>query len=129
MLKQIDWLLVKGYFRSYAICLISLLSLYIIVDLFMHLDDFFTNNTNGLGEVVRRITAYYGYVVPQLFDRLAEPIVLMAGMFTVAMMQRNNEHLPMLSAGVPTQRIVAPILLCACFMMGLSVLNQEVLIP
>src|SRR5947209_2767102 len=53
----------------------------------------------------------------------------MAGMFTVAMMQRNNEHLPMLSAGVPTQRIVAPVLLCACFMLGLSVLNQEMLIP
>jgi lipopolysaccharide export system permease protein len=129
MLKQIDWLLVKGYFRSYAICLTSLLSLYIIVDLFMHLDDFFTNNTKGLTEVLERIGVYYGYRVPQLFDRLAEPIVLMAGMFTVAMMQRNNEHLPMLSAGVPTQRIVAPVLLCAGFMLGVSVLNQEMLIP
>src|SRR6478672_4408667 len=104
LFKQIDWLLIKGYFKSYAICLISLLSLYVVVDLFMHLDDFFHNNSQGLGAVVKRVGLY-------------EAIVLMAGMFTVAMMQRNNEHLPLLSAGVPTQRIVAPILLCAFVML------------
>jgi lipopolysaccharide export system permease protein len=129
MFKQIDWLLVKGYFKSYLICLVSLLSLYIVVDLFMHLDDFFSNNARSLGVVVYRVTLYYGYRVPQLFDRLCEAIVLLAGMFTVAMMQRNNEHLPMLSAGVPTQRIVAPILLCAFFMVGVTIVNQELLIP
>jgi lipopolysaccharide export system permease protein len=129
MFKQIDWLQIKGYFKSYAICLISLLSLYIVVDLFMHLDDFFSNGAHGLGDVTRRVTAYYGYRVPQFFDRLCEAIVLLAAMFTVALMQRNNEHLPMLSAGVPTQRIVAPVLFCAFFMVTLSVLNQELLIP
>jgi lipopolysaccharide export system permease protein len=129
LFKQIDWLLIKGYFKSYAICLISLLSLYVVVDLFMHLDDFFHNNAHGLGAVVKRVGLYYAYRVPQLFDRLCEAIVLMAGMFTVAMMQRNNEHLPLLSAGVPTQRIVAPILLCAFVMLGLQVANQELVIP
>jgi lipopolysaccharide export system permease protein len=129
MFKQIDWLLIKGYFKAYLICLVSLLSLYIVVDLFMHLDDFVTNNARGLKDIIVRVSAYYGYRIPQLFDRLCEAIVLLAAMFTVAMMQRNNEHLPMLSAGVPTQRIVAPVLGCACFMICLSVLNQELLIP
>jgi lipopolysaccharide export system permease protein len=45
------------------------------------------------------------------------------------MMQRNNEQVPLLSAGVPTQRIVAPVVVCACVMMTLTVLNQELLIP
>lgn len=127
--RQIDWLLVKDYFRSYLICLVSLLSLYVVVDLFMHLDDFFAGSSRGLGTVTYRIGAYYAYRIPQLFDRLCEAIVLLAGMFTVTMMQRNNEHLPLLSAGVPTQRIVAPILCCAVFMIGLQVANQELLIP
>ena len=43
MFRQIDRLQIRGYFKSYLICLVSLLSLYIIVDLFMHLDDFFSN--------------------------------------------------------------------------------------
>jgi lipopolysaccharide export system permease protein len=127
--RQIDWLLIKGYFRSYVICLVSLLSLYVVVDLFMHLDDFFAGNKSGLGVVAYRIGTYYAYRIPQLFDRLCEAIVLLAGMFTVAMMQRNNEHLPLLSTGVPTQRVVAPILCCAFFMIGLQIANQELVIP
>src|SRR5262249_26320271 len=99
------------------------------VDLFTHLDDFFHGNSRGLLVVCKRVGLYYAYRVPQLFDRLCEAIALLAAVFTVAMMQRNNEHLPMLAAGVPTQRIVAPIRCCAFFMLGLQVANQELLIP
>lgn len=129
MFKQIDWLMITGYFKSYFICLTSLLTLYIVVDLFTNLDDFVQANAKGLQVVLFRIVSYYAYRVPQFFDRLCEAIVLLAAMFTVAMMQRNNEQVPLLSSGVPTQRIVAPVLACACIMMTLTVLNQELLIP
>jgi lipopolysaccharide export system permease protein len=130
MVKQIDRLMIQGYFKAYFVCLVSLLSLYIVVDLFTNLDDFIHNNSdNGLANVLTRIGSYYGFRLPQFFDRLCEAIVLLAGMFTVAMMQRNNEQLPLLSAGVSTHRIVAPIIGCACFMMTLTTLNQELVIP
>src|SRR5690349_4686116 len=106
MFKQIDRLMIRGYLKSYFICLVSLLTLYIVVDLFTNLDDFVQSGARGLQVVLLRIVSYYGYRVPQFFDRLCEAIVVLAGMFTVAMMQRNNEQLPLLSAGVPTQRIV-----------------------
>src|SRR4051812_29038943 len=120
MFKHIDRLMIQGYFKSYAVCLISLLSLYVVVDLFTNLDDFIHHNSSGLRPVVERIVSFYGYRVPQFFDRLCEAIVLLAAMFTVAMMQRNNEQIPLLSAGVSTQRIVAPVLCSACFMMTLT---------
>src|SRR4051812_33595453 len=129
MFKHIDWLMIRGYFKSYAICLVSLLTLYVVVDMFTNLDDFVQQNSPGLQAVLLRIGSYYGYRVPQFFDRLCEAIVLLAAMFTVAMMQRNNEQIPLLSAGVSTQRIVAPVLMCACIMLTLTVLNQELVIP
>src|SRR5262249_16015569 len=129
MLKHIDRLMIVGYFKWYLICLVSLLTLYIVVDLFTNLDDFVQAGARGLQAVVFRIVSYYGYRIPQSFVRLCEAIVLLAAMFTVAMMQRNNEQLPLLSAGVSTQRIVAPVVLCACVMMLLTVANQELLIP
>jgi lipopolysaccharide export system permease protein len=129
MFKQIDRLMIRGYFKSYIVCLVSLLSLYIVVDLFTNLDDFIHNNQKGLMPMLERIGSYYSYRVPQLIDRLCEAIVLLAAMFTVAMMQRNNEQIPLLSAGVSTQRIVAPVLLCACFVMMVTLLNQEFIIP
>src|SRR3712207_5644612 len=50
-------------------------------------------------------------------------------MFTVAWMQRNNELLPLLSAGVSTRRVVLPVLVSAWVMLTLAVVNGELLIP
>ena len=111
-MNLLDRTLIRGYLKAYLVCLVSLLSLYIVVDLFTNAEDFF-EHTHGLGNILRHVGSYYGYRSSQIFDRLSEAIVLMAAMFTVATMQRNNELLPLLSAGVPTHRVVRPVLLLA----------------
>ncbi len=78
---------------------------------------------------MRTIGTYYGCKITQIFDRLCEAIALLAATFTVAWMQRNNELLPLLSAGVSTRRIVAPVLFAAFATLGLSVVNQELILP
>jgi lipopolysaccharide export system permease protein len=128
IVKLIDRQMIRGYFKSYIICLTSLLSLYVVVDLFTNLDDF-TSHNQGLWESLLRIFTYYAYRLAKIFDQLCEAIVLLAAMFTVAWMQRNNEQVPLLSAGVSTRRIVFPVLLSAFFMLGLTVVNQELIIP
>jgi lipopolysaccharide export system permease protein len=128
MFKLIDRLMIRGYFKAYAICLICLLSLYIVVDLFTNIDDF-AQGAKGLEQVLHRIGMYYGYNLFPFFDRLCEYIVLLAAVFTVAWMQRNNEQVPLLSAGISTRRIVAPVILSASFMLFLTLLNQELIIP
>src|SRR5205085_5391982 len=128
MTKLLDRLLTRSYVKAYVICLVSMLGLYIVVDLFMNLEDF-AENQNGLLPVLLRIGQYYGIRVTQIFDRLCEAIVLLAAMFTVAWIQRCNEQMPLLSAGISTRRIVLPVLLCAWAMLSLAVLNQELVIP
>jgi lipopolysaccharide export system permease protein len=127
-MKLLDRLLIRQYIKAYLVCLVSLLSLYIVVDLFTNLEDF-AEHHDGLLPVLRHIGIYYGYKVSQIFDRLCEAIVLMAAAFTVALLQRNNELIPLLSAGVSTRRVVRPVLLTACAMLGLAVANQELVIP
>jgi len=128
VIKYIDWLLVKGYFKAYLVCLVSLLSLYIVIDMFMNLDEF-TSHHHGLVPVLKHIAGFYGYRIPKFFDQLCEPIVLLAAMFTVALMQRSNELIPLLSAGVSTRRVVLPVLVSAWIMLSLAVANCELLIP
>src|SRR5881397_2308497 len=111
-MRLLDRLLIWSYVKSYLICLVSLLSLYIVVDLFTNLEDFAQQETS-LVPVLKTIGTYYGYRVSQIFDRLCEAIVLLAAMFTVAWVQRHNELLPLLSAGVPTRRVIRPVLLAA----------------
>lgn len=127
-MSLLDRLLIRSYLKAYVVCLISLLSLWVIVDLFTHVEDF-VGRGKGLLPVLKHIGVYYGYRVTQIFDQLCEVIVLLAAMFTVAWMQRHNELLPLLSAGVSTRRVVRPVLLAACLVLTLGVLNQELLIP
>jgi lipopolysaccharide export system permease protein len=127
-MNLIDRLLLRGFLKAYLVCLVSLLSLYIVVDLFTNLEDFAEHHTS-LVPILKHVGTYYGFKVTQIFDRLCEAIVLMAAAFTVALTQRNNELIPLLSAGVSTRRVVRPILLGACVMLGLSIANQELVIP
>jgi lipopolysaccharide export system permease protein len=128
MMKQIDRLLIRGYFQSFFICLVSLLSLYIVVDLFTNLDEF-TSHHRNFWHVLEHIVTYYSYRISHIYDLLSEVIVLLAAVFTVAWMQRCNELVPLLSAGVSTRRVVRPVLFSACFMLGVAVANQELVIP
>lgn len=123
-----DRVLVRSYLKAYAVVLVSLLSLYIVVDLFTNVDEF-TSSRHGLARVLQRIGVYYAYRITHIFDKLCEAIVMLAAMFTVAWMQRSNELAPLLSAGVSTRRVVRPVLLSAFVMLVVSMLNQELIIP
>jgi lipopolysaccharide export system permease protein len=127
-MKLVDRTLFAAFLKAYLLCLVSLLSLYVIIDLFTKLDDF-AEQVHGLGPLVRHVATYYGYQSIRIFDQLCESIVLLAAMFTVVWVQRNNELLPLLSAGVPTRRVLRPVLAGATLMVGLGVANQELVIP
>jgi lipopolysaccharide export system permease protein len=129
MLRILDRQMIFSYIKAYIVCLVSLLGLFIVVDLFTNLDEFTHSQKGGLRPVLEHIGKYYGYKSTQIFDRLCEAIVLLAAMFTVAWTQRNNELLPLLSAGVSTRRAVQPVLIAACAMLGLAILNQEMVLP
>ncbi len=126
--KLLDRQMFFSYVRSYLVCMVSLLGLFIVVDLFMNLDDFM-HATNDIPSMIQYVATYYAYNTLKVFDRISEAIILLSAMFTVGMMQRNNELLPLLSAGVSARRVVAPVLTGALCMLGLSVLNQELLLP
>jgi lipopolysaccharide export system permease protein len=128
MLTIHDRQMIFNYVKAYLFCLVSLTGLFIVVDLFMNLEDF-TAQRKDFESVVKFVGVYYGYKTFFIFDRLCESVVLLAGMFTVAWMQRNNELLPLLSAGISTRRAVFPVLVCASAMMALVELNQEFALP
>src|SRR4030095_4503096 len=63
------------------------------------------------------------------YDQISGVITMMAAIFTVTWMQRNNELLAMLAAGISTQRVIRPVLVSAVAISGLAVLNQELIMP
>ncbi len=128
MISILDRMLLFAFARSYLIVAVCLICLFIVIDLFTHLDAY-VNRPGGLAAIALHIAHYYGVRLPQVFDYLAEGITLMAATFTVAWMLRNNELLPQLSAGVPTRRVTRPVLCGSLLTLMLPPLNQEFVIP
>ena len=122
----LDRMLFLSFLRAYFIVLTSTLSLYIVIDLFTNIDDFLSASPQFV-EVAKYIVSYYAIRVLQYFDRLCETLSLLAAMFTVAGLQRNNELMPILSAGVSTRRVLRPILLArpACSASASSTKNSS----
>lgn len=128
MIATLDRMVLGAFFRSYLIVWTSLISLFVVIDLFTHLDAY-VNRPGGFVTIAGYIARYYMFRTPQVFDFLAEPITLIAATFSVAWMQRNNELLPQLSAGIPTLRIIRPLLFGAMITLTFAPLNQEFIIP
>jgi len=122
----LDRMFFVNYVRSYSIMLTCLLSLYIILDLFTNLDDF---SGRGFQAMLLHVFKYYSTRISQIFDRLSIFLPLLGAVFTVVWMQRNNELLPQLSAGISTRRVLRPILFGSMLTIALGPINQEFIIP
>lgn len=116
-----------AFFKAYVICFIALVGLYVVIDAFANLDEF--SEVSGGVKLFRTMGRYYLVRLSLFYDRLCGVIVMMAAIFTVTWMQRNNELLAMLAAGIGTKRVIRPVLIGALLVNSLAVANQEWVMP
>ena len=128
MLRTLDRYILKGFLVNYLIAMGVMISLCIVLDLLMNLDEFTERGLPG-GQVIANIGNYYGYQMFSYFSQLAGMIVVVAAAFTLARLQRNNELTAVLSAGVSLYRVAAPVIVAGILTNALVVLNNEVIVP
>src|SRR4051794_29895135 len=116
-----------NFVKAYVICFIALVGLYVVIDAFSNLDEF-AKAVDGTLAVLRHMGWYYLVRMSLFYDRLCGVIAMMAAIFTVTWMQKNNELIAMLAAGVSTRRAIRPVLVSAILVSALGVLNQEYLL-
>src|SRR6516165_10325593 len=117
-----------AFLKAYVICFTSLVGLYIVIDAFSNFDEF-TKRASGGRELFEVMSRYYLVHMSEFYDRLCGVISMMAAIFTVTWLQRNNELLAMLAAGISTQRVIRPVIISAILVSGLAVANQETIMP
>src|SRR4051794_25610706 len=118
----------RAFFKAYVICFTALVGLYIVIDAFSNLDEF-SKRAEGAVELFQVMGRFYLVHMSQFYDRLCGVIGMMAAIFTVTWMQRNNELLAMLAAGISTQRVIRPVWVSTILVSLLAVVNQEVIMP
>jgi lipopolysaccharide export system permease protein len=128
-MKILDRYIMKSFLTGYAIAFCVLVGLWIIIDLFVNLDEFAEQSDLGIRAVSLHILTFYGLHATVYFRDLAGIITVVAAVFCLGKMVRDNELVAMLASGVSTQRIVVPILCLAMLSTAFWVADQELLIP
>ncbi|MCA1682605.1 MAG: LptF/LptG family permease [Actinobacteria bacterium] len=117
-----------SYLKAYVICFTALVGLYIVIDAFSNFDEF-TKRASGVVEIFAIMGRFYLVHLAEMYDRLCGVIGMMAAIFTVTWMQKNNELLAMLAAGISTQRVIRPVIYSSMIVSLLAVANQELIMP
>src|SRR3954462_3885918 len=118
----------RAFFKPYVICFTALVGLYIVIDAFSNFDEF-SKRAEGAVEMFSIMGRFYLVHMSQFYDRLCGVIGMMAAIFTVTWMQKNNELLAMLAAGISTQRVIRPVWVSSILVSLLAVFNQEAIMP
>jgi lipopolysaccharide export LptBFGC system permease protein LptF len=125
----IDRYIIGSFLRAYLILVAVGLGVYIVSDLLVNLDGFIENRELNFTEIINAIFDYYYHNLPLYFSQLAGPVMTFAGAFTLAMMLRNNEMTALVSAGMPLQRLAAPVFVCAALLVSVWMVNREFILP
>jgi lipopolysaccharide export system permease protein len=72
---------------------------------------------------------YYAGRVPWFLDLVARVAALVAGVFVVTWLQRNNEMTSLMAAGVSRWRVLRPVVIGVVLLSVLQVINRELVIP
>jgi lipopolysaccharide export system permease protein len=127
-MQTYDRYLIRLFVRVLIVCFVSITGLYIVVDACGNANEFvdYSKSQDGLLPV---LTDYYSSRVPWFFDQISALLTLVAAMFAIASLKRSNEMTALMAAGIPTWRIVRPLIFAALAISLMAAANRELLIP
>ncbi|MFN0198713.1 MAG: LptF/LptG family permease [Planctomycetaceae bacterium] len=125
-----DRYLIRRFLHVFVIGFISLFGLYVVMDGFTNVDNFQALCPGeGIGMVLQVMARHYLFQAFDFFGQIGPILVVISTMVVFGLLQKHSEIYPILSAGVPTFRLMIPIMTIAGVMLLLIGLNQELLIP
>jgi len=125
-----DRYLLRCFFHTFGACFITTYGLVIVIDLLENLDEFLTRNGDrGTLSLMQSIVECYAYQSVFFIDRAGPALTIVALMVLLILLQRSGELHPLLAAGIPMYRVLAPLMLAASGVYLLLALNQEFVVP
>lgn len=125
----LDRYVARLFLSAYALLLAAGFAMYVFADVLVNFDEFTEDHSKSTLEVLAMMADFYGYNLPMYFAQLGGPMMAIAASFTFALMLKHNEMTALVSAGMPLQRLLVPVLVCSMPLMALWLANNEILIP
>lgn len=127
-MRVIDRYVFFLFLRVFLICCTCLTGMYIIGDFVENLNEFITAAAEH-GGLFRLMGLYYLGRIPWFLDLIARVAALVAGVFAITWLQRNNEMTALMAAGISRWRIIQPVLIGVVLVSLVQVVNREIVIP
>lgn len=128
MLTVLDRYILRSLLINYLIALGVMLSLYLVLDMFVNMDEF-TEQGYPLLQVLGNMADYYGAHLFLYYAQLSGVIALFACAATIARLRKLNELTAILASGVSLYRVAAPVVCFGIVTSALMVVDTEWLIP
>lgn len=116
--------LVGEFLRILALCLVSFVLLYLVVDFFDRFDDFLKHRAE-IGSMVR----YFLFKIPRVVTEVTPVAVLASMLLSLGGFSRNNEITAMRACGISSAQIVAPLLFVTLALSFGCLVWNETLVP
>lgn len=128
-MTTIDRYVLLIFLRVLAICFVSLAGLFVVIDAFGNLDEFFAYGEKQSGGVLAVLFDYYSAHVLGFFDRTIGLLAMVAAIFTVTLLQRSQELTALSAAGISPARAMTPVFIAAAAVALLGAANREFNLP
>lgn len=123
----LDRYLLFLFLRTFTVCFLSFTGLYVVIHLFSNLDELSALSQESSWSQL--MMDFYGPRVAEMFGKTAPVLALVAGIFSISILQRNRELTAIEAGGITKQRALRSILFAGLVIVGLTVANRELLIP
>lgn len=126
--RILDQYVAREFMIGYFIALSSVLLLRVLIELFLQLDEL-SEEQSGVFSVLSNILNYFGPKLFEYFRDFSGMMVLLAAVFSLMRMTRQNELTAVLASGVSLKRIITPIVILGFCLNLLMVIDQELILP
>lgn len=128
MLTIFDRYILKRYFHVFVISYCALFGLFIIIDAFTNVDEFLSRNS-GVLVLLGHMLRFYGCRGCQFLLMIGGTVTVISAVVVISLVQKHGELNPILAAGIPTYRLLVPILWGTLVVETAMILDQELIIP
>ncbi len=124
MVKIIDRYLVRTFLLPLFYCLLAFVILFIAYDMSDKMEDFFDNQIHP-----NLVVRYYMYQVPIILSQTVPFATLLALLYCLGNLSRNNEIIAMRASGIALFRIVRPYLIIGLLLYFVTLGLSEAFVP
>lgn len=128
-MKILDRYIAKNFLIGYIIAFSVLIGLRVIIELFVHLDNFTASSGESTIVIIKNIFVFYCMQATLYFRDFAGMITVVAAAFSFGKMVRNGELIAVMASGVSLKRVVVPVIILAILATIVFVIDQEFIIP